>query len=145
VDDTIFYATCNNNSGAIKILRSQIYVAIEWLRQWKIAINPTKTTAIMFSNKQIQAGEYIKFGDAPIKWKTKVRYLGVTIDKNLNFKFHVKNIISKAKFAKYSLFPFINVHSLLTINLKLFIFKTYIRPIITYAGSAWITNISRTS
>jgi len=30
-------------------------------------------------------------------------------------------------------------------NSKLFIFKTYIRPIITYAGPAWTANLPRTS
>lgn len=38
-----------------------------------------------------------------------------------------------------------NKLSPLTINLRLFIFKTYIRPIINYEGTAWTANISRTS
>jgi len=54
----------------------------------------------MFSNKQIQADELIKFGDTPIKWKHKIKYLGITIDKNFNFSSHVQNIVTKTKGAK---------------------------------------------
>jgi len=96
----------------------------------------------MFSKKQVQADEIIKFGDTPIKWENKIKYLGITIDKNLNFSSHVQNIVTKTKGAKFSLFPLLNVRSALSINSKLFIFKTYIRPIITYAGPAWTANIS---
>jgi len=39
-DDTMFYATSYNNSNSIKILQSQVYIAIEWFRQWKMTINP---------------------------------------------------------------------------------------------------------
>jgi len=74
VNDTIFYAA-SKNSGAIKILQSQIDFAIQWFHQWKVAINPTKTTAIMFSNKQIKVHELIKFGDTLIKWENKIKYI----------------------------------------------------------------------
>jgi len=99
----------------------------------------------MFRNKQVQPHEIIKFGDTPIKWENKIKYLGITNDKNLKFSSHVKNIVTKAKGAKFSLFPQLNVRSPLSINSKLFIFKTYIRPIVTYAGPAWSASISRTS
>jgi len=51
-------------------------------------------------------------------------------------------VINKAKGAKHSLFPLINKRSTLSTLSKLHIFKTYIRPILTYAGPAWTANIS---
>ena len=65
----------------------------------------------MFTNKQIQADEFIKSGDTPIKWENKIKYLPqvFTIDKNLNFSFHVQNIVPETKVAKFSLFPFLNI------------------------------------
>jgi len=99
----------------------------------------------MFSNKQVQADEIIKFGDTPIKWENKIKYLGIFIDKNLNFSSYVQNIVTKTKCAKFSLSSLLNARSLLSINSKLLILKTYIRPIITYVGPAWTANISRTS
>jgi len=134
-DDIIFYAASRNNSGTIKTLQSQIYIAVQWFHQWKITINPTKTTAIIFSNKQVQNDELVKFRDTPIKWENKIKYLGITIDKNLNFSSHVQNIVTKTKGAKFSLFPLINFSSILSIDSKFFIFKTYIRSIITFRGT----------
>jgi len=54
-------------------------------------------------------------------------------------------VITKAKGAKHSLFPLINKRSPLSTISKLHIFKTYIRPILTYAGPAWTANISNSS
>ncbi|CAI6374197.1 unnamed protein product [Macrosiphum euphorbiae] len=144
-DDTLFYADSISQSCAIKNLQAQIDLSIEWFHQWKISINPLKTSAIMFSNKQTRAGDCVKFGDTPIKWSNNIKYLGVTIDKKLSFSTHVKNIITKAKGAKHSLFPLINKRSPLSTISKLHIFKTYIRPILTYAGPAWTANISNSS
>lgn len=62
-----------------------------------------------------------------------------------SFFSHVKNVVSKSKVAKFSLFLLINEHSNLSINSKLFIFKTYIRRIITYTERAWTANISKSS
>jgi len=67
----------------------------------------------MFSSKQMQAGEYIKFGDTPIKLKTKVKYLGVT-----HFSSRIQNIITKANGAKFSLLLLLNTRSPLNINSK---------------------------
>jgi len=43
----------------------------------------------MFSNKQVQVEEFIKFENTPFKWENKIKYLGITINKNLNFFFRV--------------------------------------------------------
>jgi len=61
------------------------------------------------------------------------------------FYSHVKNVVSKYEDAKFSLFPLINERSPLSINSKLFIFKIYIRLIITYPRPAWTANISKSS
>jgi len=50
--------------------------------------------------------------DTSIKWENKVKYLRATImDKNLIFSSQVKNVVSKGKCVKFSLFPLINEQS----------------------------------
>ncbi|CAI6363978.1 unnamed protein product [Macrosiphum euphorbiae] len=71
-DDTLFYADSISQSCAIKNLQAQIDLSIEWFHQWKISINPLKTSANMFSNKQTRAGDCVKFGDTPIKWSNNI-------------------------------------------------------------------------
>lgn len=60
MDNTIFYETNKNNSCTIEILKLQANIAIEWFCQWKINIDLLNTSAIMFSNRQIQACDCLK-------------------------------------------------------------------------------------
>lgn len=73
-----------------------------------------------------------------------IKYLGVHIDKNIKFARQANHATNKAKTAKAILYPVIHAKSTLPINNKLYIYvyKTYIRPIITYVAAAWTTNIS---
>jgi len=52
-----------------------LYTTAPWNVVENIAIIPLKT---MFTNKQIQADEFIKFRDSPIKWENKIK-LSTTI------------------------------------------------------------------
>lgn len=65
------------------------------------------------------------------------------INKNLTFKKHVQNIINRAKFIRYTVFPTINRNNYLNLFLKTYIYKSYIQHIITYASPAWTSNLSQ--
>lgn len=75
-----------------------------------------------------------------------VKYLDITIDNNLKFSERVKETPTKAKEAKFTLYPLINQKSPLSLNTKLYIYKSYTRPIILYViSSAWSVNLSRSN
>jgi hypothetical protein len=144
-DDTLFYASSTTNNAASKKLQDQINLCIPWFTDWKISINPSKTKAILFSHKSSLDSNKIKFYDSPIDWSPAIKYLGVTIDRKLNFVTHVNNTVNKAKAAKSLLYPLINPRSPLPLSIKLYIYKAYIRPIILYAAPTWTSNLSTKS
>lgn len=72
-----------------------------------------------------------------INQKKQVKYLGVILDQNLTFTEHVKNIAIKANKILNMLFPVYNRKSKLNYKNKLIIFKSIIRPTLTYACPAW--------
>jgi len=64
-------------------LQQQIDIAVPWFNEWKITVNPTKTTTILFSNKDTSRINKIKMNNKNIKWS---KYLGVTLDQKLTYK-----------------------------------------------------------
>jgi len=144
-DDTLLYSSSIRITAAVKKLQRQIDIVQPWLNQWRITINPSKTTTILFTNKHTNDTPKIKIQNTPIKWSPSIKYLGFHIDKKLCFAKHIKNTINKAKATAYILYPLINKKSRLSLNTKIYIYKTYIRPVITYASPAWASNISKSS
>lgn len=127
---------------AIKHLQEQIDLAIPWFKEWKISIDPTKTQTILVSPTTPYNSPKIKFQNKTINLTTSVKYFGVTIDSKLIFSKHTSNVLAKTNRAKSKLFPILNKKSPLPLSTKLYIYKSYIKPIFTYASPARVTTIT---
>lgn len=77
-----------------------------------------------------------------MKWADSVRYLGIHIDRQFKFSKQANYVATKVKLIWAILYLVINSKSTLYINTMLYIYKTYIRRILTYTSTAWISNIS---
>lgn len=139
-DDTMFFATKRSRREAVVAVQRQLDTATKWFDTWRLKLNVQKTKAILFSRKQPERHLMIKGAEIP--WTSTIKYLGVTIDKNLNFQAHVKSTVQKAKRVRASLFPILNQQSRIPTKTKISIMKIYIRPILTYAIASWAPFIS---
>jgi len=77
-DDTAIIATSRKPKLLVSYLESYLNVLQRWLSDWRIAINVTKSTAIIFARagpRFIQARPLTLFG-VPIEWVDITRYLG---------------------------------------------------------------------
>lgn len=77
------------------------------------------------------------FWGIDIPWPDTVGYLGVTLDKKLNFGTHVTSCLCKCDMLIKTLYPLINRRSRLDPNIKLLLYKTVFRPTVTYGFPAW--------
>ena len=68
-----------------------------WLLKYGLTISPSKSTAVMFTNKRKWTKHPVKIGGETIPFKNEVKYLGVILDSKLTGKSHVENNIGKAK------------------------------------------------
>ena len=77
-DDTAIIATSRKPTLLVSYLESYLNDLQRWLSDWRIAINVTKSTAIIFARagqRFIQPRPLTRFG-APIEWVDITRYLG---------------------------------------------------------------------
>jgi hypothetical protein len=106
-------------------------------REWKIKLNASKTESILFTKSSImrrKAEEIkIKLGDSTLDWQPSVKYLGVVLDAKLLLKTNIENNIAKARKATGILYPLLKKRSSVPLHSKITLYRSYIRPILTYA------------
>lgn len=135
-DDTAFFATSRLSRTIIKNLENAVKKFSKYYQKWKIKINEDKTQAIFFTKRRTRQLPHRNFiiGDRNIEWENSaMKYLGVYLDKRLTFKHHVDYVIKKTNTAVRILYSLMNRKSKLNINSKILLFKTMLRPIMTYA------------
>lgn len=135
-DDTAIYSS----SGSKEILANNIQRHItdleEYYNKWKIKINVNKTELIIHSHKRNKLTNIIKLYDENINVTNQAKYLGLILDKKLNYSQHTASIHKKANAAISILYPLLKNTYTSTHN-KLLIYKACIRPIIMYAAPVW--------
>ena len=96
------YADDNNLSiygedkGLTKSTLSSDFMIVEdWFFENYMTLNPGKCYFMCIS-KNVSDSELLNFNDLNLKNCKEVEILGITINRNLNFKGHIKNICRKA-------------------------------------------------
>jgi hypothetical protein len=82
-DDAGALSTSRKSALFLSYLECFLSDLERWLREWRIAINVSKCTAIFFSSRRIQNPRPALLFGEPIIWVDRTRYLGVAFDKRL--------------------------------------------------------------
>jgi len=93
-DNTAIIATSRKPTLLVSYLESYLNDLQRRLSERRIAINVSKSTAIIFvraGRRFIQPRPVTLFGE-PIKWVNTTRYLGVTLDKGLTWSPHIDQV-----------------------------------------------------
>lgn len=138
-DHTAIYTTSKISNTIIRRLQSALNNISKYLDKWKIKINSEKTQAILFPfNRSYRRTPTINmmFQGRNIEISNEVKYLGLTLDKKLNYNSHIENTKSKAIKCMYSLYSMLK-STRLNLRNKNILYKSVIRPIITYASPIW--------
>jgi hypothetical protein len=96
-DDTAIRATSHKPTLLVSYLESYLSDLQRWLSEWRIAINVSKSTAIIFTLAGRcfnQPQPVTLFGEA-IQWVDTIRYLGVTLHTKLTWSPHIDQAIKK--------------------------------------------------
>lgn len=142
-DDTVIMAKNADINLAIENLQKATDTICKWLVKWKFKINQAKCVTKVFTLRKIPNGiQQIGVNNTPILWNRPdqpVKYLGVYLDSRLTFKYHVGQRLQQFHNALLKLYPIINRKSSLKTSYGLLIYKSILRPILTYACPAWMS------
>ena len=109
-DSTLTCAFDNSNETLIKHkLESELNIIHQWLSANKIQVNYSKSKFMIFSYGKTYNLEELAFGNSSISVASEMKFLGITIDRNLNFKSHTAMISSKISKATGILFRLNNI------------------------------------
>lgn len=151
-DDTAIFATHFNHTTVQNAINKHLFRLSVWFRRWKLKVNASKTEAIHFVGiKSIPAALRKKIYDMQLNFngftfrgRDKIRYLGMHFDKFFKYNHHIDTIMAKAERSRGALSRLIGSR-LINTKLKNLIYKSYIRPIITYASEIWAGSKSITA
>lgn len=107
-----------------------------WLKEWKIKVNGSKSKACFISQKEHNFNPKVFVASKNIELSDEIKYLGVTFDKNLNWKAQIRVTLKTAKQRSAALLNQIKGLPATT-ETKTLLYLTYIRPILTYGLTAW--------
>ncbi|XP_063898861.1 probable RNA-directed DNA polymerase from transposon X-element [Helicoverpa armigera] len=141
-DDAAYITTSMSAKHAIVKMQRVLDLLPEWLSKWRLSVNVGKTQAIIIGGGPARPPKLALQG-AEIEWSPRVKYLGVTIDRRLTMAAHVRQVAGKGRVARALLKPVLS--SRLPLRTKLAVYKTYIRPVLTYAAPAWFALTSERS
>jgi hypothetical protein len=138
-DDTALF--CDAPWKNAKILKKTLEIALgkvsEFFKDWKIKINNNKTEFSVFTKSRIMKKRLPDnppvFDGETFEWKDSVKYLGVILDQSLSFQPHILNSLKKSNKAISTLYCILKKNSSASFRSKLTLYKSYIRPIFTYA------------
>jgi hypothetical protein len=137
-DDTALTSSVKNYDLQILVNRmgSGLAEIGNYFSSWKVKINSEKTEAILFTKStkmnKLKETHKIHFNET-LDWKNNVQYLGLTLDPKLTFKTHIDKCRRKGGMVTRFLFPLMKRTSALSQQGKITLYRSYIRPVMTYA------------
>lgn len=136
-DDTAFITSHNSFKLVFKSLQNYLHSYQLWLQQWRIKVNPGKCAAVLFCRRTIPTNTNFLLNNEIIPWTDSYKYLGVILDSKLIWRLQIEDTVRKSKAAKASLSYLLFRSSRLTIKNKLLLYKSFIRPVMTYGSIVW--------
>lgn len=97
-DDTNLLLSGDNYNDLTVVLNHQLLLLSEWFQSNKLTLNVAKTNYMLFGSKPkrtLANSLKIVIDGKPISHVTEVKFLGIMIDENLNWKSHASLVSSK--------------------------------------------------
>ena len=99
-DDTSLFSTVFNVDQSYQELSSDLRLIQKWAYQWKMSFNPDpskQATEVIFSRKKKPANHApLSFNSSQVAVEPHQKHIGLYLDRNLTFDFHLKEKKSKA-------------------------------------------------
>lgn len=138
VTEDVTVATYADDTSASQLIQSQLNLTEKWLNKWNIKINTEKSTHVTFTLRRGECPSPTLNG-CVIPSADSVKYLGLTLDKKLNWKKHITSKRQQLNVKTKRMYWLLGSKSKLSLNNKLILYKTILKPIWTYGIQLWGT------
>ena len=135
-DDTDIYCESESLDQLQSVVNKELKRVKMWLDVNKLSLNIEKTNFIIFKSPQHSFTESvsIKIGKFPIKRTCYVKFLGVLLDENLSWKYHLTELSKKLA---RTCGMFFKVRHFLPINILVCLYNSLFSPFLQYGILVW--------
>ena len=137
-DDILLYCQQDSWPDIERKLRNAIDIIQSWCREWKMSLSPDKCECINFSRRTSKPSFSLDLNGHPIPWCNDIKFLGITLPRNLSFKRHFL-LLKKKAFQRTNLLRIIagprwgaRSHHLIQIA------NSTIRSLFDFSCSSWV-------
>ena len=97
VDDKSIYIIIDDPQTAAFILNSDLDTINVWASDWLVDLNPTKTTSLLISRRQLPIGyPPLEMNNVILNETTSHRHLGLTFSNTCNWSDHIQRVTNTA-------------------------------------------------
>lgn len=118
-------------------MQTALKLTTEWCKDKGLHINPEKTTVVPFTKRTKVNLKCPTLMGTDLTFSNEAKYLGVILDKRLNWNSQIENTVTKATKAFYACQRLFGKTWGISPRMTFWSFTTIVRPIITYAALAW--------
>lgn len=136
-DDVAFVVSGMNEQQIREFFISALKILENWCNEKGLKINPEKCTFIRFTKKHKKQDPNTKFFNHEIFFSDSVKYLGVVLDKRLNWYEHVKYLKDKCNKYYWMIQKFIGRTWGMSVRMSKWAYDSIILPKICYASCVW--------
>lgn len=145
-DDTVILASSDSSIITSHNIQEHIHLIDNWLKNWKIKVNSTKSTQVTFTLRR-ETCPPVRLDNTEIPQTNSVRYLGLHLDRRLTWAHHIKCKRLQLNSRLKLLHRLLNSKSPISTKHKLILYKSLLRPIWTYGiqlfGTAKKSNLNK--
>lgn len=137
-DDTAILASHESRITASELVQNELYQIQNWLQKWNIKVNTEKSVHVTFSLRKHDCPQLF-LNDTSIPKSNCVKYLGLYLDRRLTWKEHIVKKRSHLNIKTRKMYWLLGSKSELTLENKVILYKTILKPIWTYGVQLWGT------
>ena len=135
-DDTNIYFKHRDLIQLQKIMNRELKKVRKWLDANRLSLNIDKTNFVVFHSPQIKLVEpvIIRFGKKKIKRESCVKFLGIMLDANLSWKYHIAELSKKLS---RSIGFFYKIRHLVPLEILKSLYYSLFYSFVSYGIAVW--------
>ena len=135
-DDTTFLMSGSDYVELVQSMNEEMNTFGEWAAANRLSVNYDKTVSMVFTNRLRCTFPRVKMmlGSNEIDYEARTKFLGVRIDEDLKFHYHINHIAKKISKTTGILY---RIRSFVTEKLLIKLYYSLIYPYLIYCNEVW--------